>query len=137
MKKISFLVFLVIIASSCNYQSNYNYKKVEKEWVYIEIETTMLYDTTDYFYYGQISKNLANKLVKDEAPNGFFQLSNIRYYNSNDLLQVYENDNRKGRMYFRIEDIEYISVLKEDPVYYFEENELHESALIIRMSKRK
>ena len=57
-----------------------------------------------------------------------FNLTNIRLWNE-DLLELYEDDELQGNLMFKIEDIEEITFYKDDPIFLFDENVLHESSL--------
>lgn len=57
-----------------------------------------------------------------------FTLSNIRYWNDNNLLELYEDDKLEGDLIFKIQDIEEVILYKDDPINLFKLEELHESA---------
>lgn len=103
-----------------------------KVWVYAKIQTEMVRDTTDYFYYGQINKSVIDEIDIDRNIDGLFILSNIRFWNDDDLLEVYEDDESAGYKIFKIQNIQYIQEYKKDPVFIFDEDELHVSAKEIR-----
>ena len=106
-----------------------------KVWVYIEIQKILVRDTSDYYYYGQIKESVLEKFNNNENVKGVFTLSNIRYWNDNDLFQIYENDERSDYKIFQLSDIQYISPYKVDPILLFEEEKLHESALKLKSMK--
>ena len=62
-------------------------------------------------------------------------MSNIRYWNDDDLLQIYEDDDDFGYKIFRISDIQYITSFKKDPIYNLDLEKLHESAKKLRVEK--
>lgn len=108
----------------------------EKQWVYIELITESKTDTTEYFYYGQIKKSLIDEIESNEEKKGLFTLSNIRLWNDNQLLELYEDNNVKGELIFKIQDIEEIILYKDDPINLFDLEELHESCKKIRNEKK-
>ena len=124
-------VSMIILLLGCDSSIIPGTSEKTKTWVYIEIETTMLTDTTDYYYYGRIDKILTDKITSGEIKQTYFVLSDIRFWNSDDLLEVYENDSRFGFKVFRTEDIQYLTFFKKDPVQIFGEDELHPSALSV------
>lgn len=89
-------------------------------------------DSTDYFYFGQINKSLISEIDSNENKKGLFTLSNIRYWNDNELLELYEDEKLKGSVIFKIQDIEEITLYKDDPIYLFDLEELHESTKTLR-----
>lgn len=89
-------------------------------------------DTSDYFYYGQINESVIEEINSDESKTGLFILSNIRYWDDNDLLQVYENNKFSGNKIFRIQAIQHLILFKDDPINLFDTTELHETAKELR-----
>ena len=81
----------------------------KKVWVYIEIKKVLPRDTSDYFFYGKMNESLINRINDDKDVKGLFMLSDIRYWNDDDLLQIYEDDEDTGYKIFRLEDIQYIN----------------------------
>jgi hypothetical protein len=126
MKKVLFLFVLSTLCFSC---LDLKYDTQQRVWVYVEIETTMLKDTSDYFYYGQIKRTIVDKIDKNEKAKGLFTLSRVRYFNDNDLLEVYEDRDTEGSIILRIEDISKVQLFKRDPLLIFKKDQLHESAL--------
>ncbi|MBJ2172919.1 hypothetical protein JBL43_01635 [Aureibaculum sp. A20] len=133
-RKIIFLkIFALVITSftSCDIMEG-NTKPKEKQWVYIELSTISKTDTTDYFLYGQINKSIINKINDNEGAKGLFVLSNARFTNDDELLELYEDRQLSGELVFKIQDIEEIKFYNDDPVKLFDINELHESAKKLR-----
>ncbi len=106
----------------------------EKQWVWVEIKTVMPRDTSDYYYFGQISPSIVDKIAQHEDKEGLFILSNIRYWNDDDLLQLFENDDNLGDKVFQIQSIQNMTLLKKDPINIYDSLELHETALRLRKS---
>jgi hypothetical protein len=137
-KKIFSIIGVVIIALavawivskySIDYQKTNNQTKL---WVWVELKITLPRDTTDYFYYGQINESIIEKIESDEDENGLFILSNIRYWNDDDLLQVYEDKDHYDYKIFHIQDIQQLIPYKADPINVLEIDELHETTKALR-----
>ncbi|MGV6830864.1 MAG: hypothetical protein ACWA5P_04765 [bacterium] len=130
-ERIQIIIMIILTLSfiSCNITEN---NDTEKQWVYIEINTVSKTDSTDYFLYGQINKSILKKINKNENTNGLFILSNTRFTNDDNLLEIYEDELLSGKLVFRIQDIEEIKFYNDDPVLLFNIDELHESAKLIR-----
>ena len=122
------LITFTLCLISCNFNSDHKMKKQEKQWVYVEIVTESKTDTSDYFYYGQVNKSLIDDIDANKRQKGLFYLTNIRLWNEG-LLELYEDDELQGNLMFKIEDIEEITLYKDDPIFLFEVKQLHESAL--------
>ncbi|WP_229792674.1 hypothetical protein, partial [Ulvibacter litoralis] len=119
---------LSTLLTSCDYQKEKSLKEQKKQWVYIELTTVSPRDTTDYFYFGQIKESLIGEIDSNEEKKGLFTLSNIRYWNDDDLLELYEDDKLKGSMIFKIQDIQEITLYKDDPLNLYDLEEIDESA---------
>lgn len=129
MKKVLFLFALIFLCFSC-FNSKYDVQTTEKkEWVYMEILTTMKKDTSTNYVYGQVKKSIIDKIRNDESAKGLFFVENLRYFNDDDLFQVYEDKNDKGILVYRIENIQKIEFYKKDPILVYKKEQLHESAL--------
>ena len=132
-KKIFFLILISIFAlpiclTSCGPLDEESSKELKKEWVYIELVTMSKRDTTDYFYFGQVKKSIINQIDSNEEAKGLFTLSNIRLWNDDDLLELYEDEKLKGSIIFKIQDIQEVTLYKDDPINLFESEKLHKSA---------
>ena len=118
--------------TSCNNLNNEINKEPQKEWVYIELVTTSPRDTTDYFYFGQMKKSIINSINANEEKKGLFTLTNIRLWNDDDLLELYEDEKLKGTIIFKIQDIQEVTIYKDDPINLYDLEKLHESSLKYR-----
>lgn len=92
----------------------FSYKKT---WVYVELEVTTHKDTIDYYYYGQMDQRILDRLAYNENYKSLFMLTDVRYHNNADKIQVYEDESDKGLLFFRTQDIVKMEVLKNDPLY--------------------
>ncbi|MEQ6124151.1 hypothetical protein AAON49_08135 [Pseudotenacibaculum sp. MALMAid0570] len=101
----------------------------DRDWVYLEIETVMKSDTSNSFIYGQMKKSIVERMKKNEKAKGIFFIENARYINNDDKLQIYEDVNDKGTLAYRIEHIQKIEFYKKDPVFLFDKDQLHISAI--------
>lgn len=117
---------LNLLLFSCDFFDQEN-ENLEKQWVYIELITESKSDTTEYFYFGQINKSILNKIESDKIENAHFRLSNIRYWNDDHQLELYEDKKLVGELIFRLKDIEEVTLYKDDPINLFDDDELHES----------
>lgn len=107
----------------------------EKVWVYVELKVELVRDTSDYYYFGQINKSILDKIDKNSSANGLFKLSNIRFWNNDDLLQVYEDDDQPGFRMFKIQDISTLKAYTKDPIFLYENEELDLSAKKLRFKE--
>nr|WP_321452740.1 hypothetical protein [uncultured Carboxylicivirga sp.] len=103
-----------------------------KIWVQIDLVKILPRDTTDYFYYGQINEDLLEQIEQNKDEGGLFLLKNIRYWDNDDKLRVYDDTDEVGIKMFRVNDISYVNVLKEDPIMIYDSTELHRSAIRLR-----
>ena len=126
-------ISLLIFAVSCDSNEYLNENPTEKSWVFLELEKQMKNDTSDFYLYGEVNQSILDKINKNESSIGIFKLSNIRYINDKDLLQIYEDESDRGAYLFRIEDIQTLRLLKADPILTFNEAELHEQSLDFKM----
>lgn len=135
LKNISLVFTLAISLTSCVLLDEKPSENIKKQWVYVELVTESKTDTTEYFYFGQIRNSLVEAINLNENKKGLFTLSNIRYWNDNNLLELYEDDKMEGDLIFKIQDIEEVILYKDDPINLFELEELHESAKKNRTTK--
>ncbi|GEM_PF-1667041 len=130
MRFLRFTTFCFILIISCNHKPERVTTPQNddvSDWVSIHIDSKMKNDTTSYYYYGQISRNVIEKL-KEPSSNGMFSLKNIRYFNPNDQLEVYEDIDYKGEMLFKLKDVIWIEIFKKDPILIFDSLKLADSA---------
>lgn len=124
---LNLLVINFLNLLSCDYKAEKNHLEPEMQWVYVEIVTESRKDTTEYFYYAQMKKSIIDEIELNEDKKGLFSLYNIRYMNNDGLLELYEDEILKGTLIFKIQDIEEVTLYKDDPVNLFALEELHES----------
>ena len=126
------LAIILIIMNTDLLNSTTQNINPQKIWVYVEIQSEMVRDTSDYYYFGQINKSIISEINKNCSTDGLFILSNIRYWNTDDLLKVFSSEGYENYKIFQIKDIKYLEELKKDPIYIYDKEELHESALKLR-----
>lgn len=103
--------------------------KSNLRWVYLVAQTAMQTDTTEFFLYGQIKTAIAEDLMGNQKSSGVFHIEKLRYYNDDDLLEIYEDEKDEGLFIFRIQDVRRVELLKKDPVLSMDEEELSEKSL--------
>jgi hypothetical protein len=103
--------------------------KSNLRWVYLVAQTAMQTDTTEFFLYGQIKTAIAQDLMENQKSSGVFHIEKLRYYNDDDLLEIYEDEKDEGLFIFRIQDVRRVELLKKDPVLSMDEEELSEKSL--------
>ena len=126
--RLLFAILIMVTLTSCDPKAIYREDNCnDQQWVYISIESFMRKDSTDYFYYGQVSKKLIDRLNKGNS-SGYFVLKNIRYFNDSDKLQLYADSSWMGTKVFRVKDIVKMNLLTRDPVLAYKKDELEDNA---------
>jgi len=120
------LLFLLIF-SACSFN-----RPVKLKWAFVEVEKITFDDTTNYYYYGQLNQKLVTLIDKNTNPKGFFTLRNIRYIDTQNLLEVYADSIYSGTLVFRIQDIIRLEILQNDPIFIFKNDALTPRALEIK-----
>jgi hypothetical protein len=130
-----FFVCLIIFAS-CNGFNSKLQDSVDKQWVYVELESVLNKDTNAYFYYGQMNRSILEEIYNNPKATGLFSLSDVRYERKSDsLIAVYDDEETRGVLIFRIENIQHIVQYNADPIELFDPSDLHESSLNLRKNK--
>ena len=55
----------------------------------------------NYYLYGKIRSSVLEKIHADEKINGLFQLKEIRFVNTDDLLEIYEDEDQIGTYFLK------------------------------------
>lgn len=126
----------ITIFSSCMNNTIVDNTTTEATWVYVETEKIVNKDTTNYYLYGQMKSSLLDKINSKEDTDGIFQINKVRFLNDDDLIEVYEDDDQLGRLFFRIQNINYLTVYKRDPIFSFEDKDLHKTAKKIKLKSK-
>ncbi|MGJ8663034.1 MAG: hypothetical protein ACSHWU_05250 [Marinicella sp.] len=132
MKNIILFLVLVVFLSACEpmKMSAKSYENSQNTlWTYVEIQSDS--DTSDYRYYlfGEMKENLFNDISNNAIESGFFMLSSVKYYDSNNLVANYSDDLYTGNLVFRIEDITMIKKMKKAPSIGLEPDEAKEEII--------
>lgn len=130
MKNSAFLltIFSFFITSCDLKKKEINGKENQRlQWVNLHMDVAMKNDTTSYYYYGQISQNDIDQL-QNQPEKGMFTLRNIRYFNTEDQLEIYEDANYTGKMLFNYNDVSWVEILKKDPILIFDSVQLADTS---------
>ena len=122
-------IFIIIVLFYACIFPNKRQNTHLKEWAYFEIQSIAKKDTTNSFVYGQVNKDIIDRIKGNSKTKGLFVVENARYINTDDLLQVYEDEVDKGVLVYRIEHIQSIELFKKDPILFFDKKRLHKSSL--------
>lgn len=126
-----YYTIVLFVFTACNdFKQNKPLRKEKKSWIYIELETILKKDTTVNYLYGKVNNTILDKLERSES-NTLFKISDIRYFNNDDLFQLYKDDDEKGILYFNTKSIRKISIYERDPIYSFDKKDLHPSTLAL------
>lgn len=125
MKSAFLLTIFSFFITSCNLKKTETISKENERlrWVNLHIDVIMKRDTTTYYYYGQMSQNEIDRL-QNQPEKGMFTLRNIRYFNTDDRLEIYEDANYTGKMLFKYKDVSWVEILKKDPILIFDSVQL-------------
>jgi hypothetical protein len=114
MKKI-FLLILLTSFVSCKFNES---KKTnnEKTWIYIEIGKNE--DNDSDAKYGEISNKHLELIKENKNGEKLIMISNARYNDEVDSIvkSVSSEGNQKGIFYYKVNSINYLEVLKNDPI---------------------
>ncbi|MEO1013375.1 MAG: hypothetical protein AAFX53_18930 [Bacteroidota bacterium] len=114
MKKILGSVFLCVMLS-CKNEKQVNSIE-DKSWIYLEIGERE--DLNDDALYGEISQKHLNWIKDDTKSEKLIMISKARYIDKKDSMvkDISLNSNEKGTFFYKIKDINYIEILKGDPI---------------------
>lgn len=88
-----------------------------KVWVFMQFNVPEEGDKIEsYYYYAEIAESLYKKINANELSSGFLYMTNVKYWNNDDILQEYKDDESSGELVFRIEDVRRIEKLNQEPV---------------------
>lgn len=129
-KKSIFLIVSIIILSlsSCSFNLKDTQTETKYKWIYLEAQTVMKNDTTPQYLYGKVKQDFLENLDR-KSKHAMFGLYDIRYVNPEGDFQIYKDGNEAGEIFFQVESIKKISVYERDPIYSFDKEDLHETAL--------
>ena len=134
--RINALLFVITLALfSCNMADLNRVTPVsdgdgkDGQWVFIKIKTELRRDTPEYYYYGRINNRIIEKITAGEELKGLFVISDLRFINDSDKLELFEDNAVVGTKIFRAKDIVEIELQKVDPVYSYKPADLAPNAL--------
>jgi hypothetical protein len=73
----------------------------------------------DYYYFGLVNENLYQKIKRHEIKDGLIFMEQVKYWNTEDVIESYEDEIYSDEMAFRIEDIIKFELVKKEPVVGF------------------
>jgi hypothetical protein len=126
-----------LILGSCQNTANKEISENEQQWVSVAVEVSLLTDTTDYYYYGQMDADKIQRMNERGSVPMFFTLKNIRYWNDSDKLEIYEDSSFLGKRMFLTKDLVKIDLMKDDPVLTYKKESLTDRALAFRSKQSK
>ena len=110
------LTILILVFESCITKDSEIFSKHHNNlWVLLTIRYEENEGFQFYYYFGTFSENLYEKITNNKINHGFIQLDSLRYWGDNKIY-VYEDEQDKGTIVFRIEDIRKIELIKDDPL---------------------
>jgi hypothetical protein len=121
-KKITIILCLLTL-SACNLEENLfpsqhqSFEEGEKIWAFIQYHIPEKEGGfEDYYYFGLVSENLYKKIRTHQIKDGLIFMENVKYWNTEDIIESYEDEIYKDEMAFRIEDIVRFEMVKSEPV---------------------
>jgi hypothetical protein len=119
-KKIIIVTILVFL-SACNLEEKFLPKKPviegEKVWTFIQFHVDEKEGGfEDYYYFGMVDKDLFQKIKRHEVKDGLIFMEKVKYWNTDDVIESYEDEIYSDEMAFRIEDIVRFEMVKKEPV---------------------
>ena len=117
-------ISIVLFLSACNIDSKFFPKKPissgEKVWTFIEYQVPDKQGVIeDYYYFGRVDKDLYEKIKIHEVKDGLIFMEKVRYWNTENVIESYEDELYSDEMAFRIEDIVKFELVKKEPVVGF------------------
>ena len=98
----------------------------ETIWVWIQLNVPEEQDSIEsYYYYARINKDLYTGITTNKIEEGFILLRDVRYWNTDDVIEIYDTDLEKGVVTFRVEHIVHMVEVKNPPEagYTYDEND--------------
>jgi hypothetical protein len=121
MYKKTLVLLVIILLSACNLEDKIfpkqGFTEGEKIWTFIQYHVPGKEgDIEDYYYFGLVNKILYEKIKNHEIKDGLIFMEKVKYWNTEDVIESYEDEIYSGEMAFRIEDIVRIELVKKEPV---------------------
>tara|TARA_B100000809_G_C14957376_1_gene466095 strand:+ start:67 stop:441 length:375 start_codon:yes stop_codon:yes gene_type:complete len=115
MKKKLLLLIIFSTLLSCNTEKEK--APIEKKiWVYLEIEKKG--EELEDAIYGEITKNDIKLFQDNSKSEKLFMIINTRYNDATDSIikDLSENSIDNGTYFYRIKNINYLKIIKNDPI---------------------
>ncbi len=126
------LVFLCLMVLFCQVvkdEISKNEDNMESVWVYVDFAVPDEDTPTYYHFFGEMEKNIYERITKNKLKKGFITLRNIRYMTLDESIQIYEDDQDKGVVSTRVEYLQFIKLQKGDPIHIYPEEKLTQRSL--------
>lgn len=101
-------------------------------WIFATFNIGAVGDATYYHYFGAVRESLYQRIRDNEINSGFITLQDVRYWNDNDLIQAYEDDQDTGVLTFRIEQLVKLELEKGDPVNTYPAEQVAPESMMLR-----
>lgn len=120
MKNLIGLLSLLLVLSACRTGDElYAFEAIDDKnlsWAFIQFYVPEDNGETEtYYLYGQVSKNLLNKVASNQIEHGFIFMKNVRYWGENDTIREYRDGENTGDLVYRIEDIRRVKMIRTEP----------------------
>jgi hypothetical protein len=145
-----FLMLIIVLATffSCDFKKGPLSGFVNKPtvWVFAWFNVNENSEDNYWYYFGEIDSLLYTQIANNLRKNGILTLRNIRYWNEEGKLQMFEDIYSRGVISFKITSIEKMELLKNDPLLLYSEeeidpetyktfNKIHEKTIIEQIGK--
>ncbi len=126
MKLKAVIVVLAVLLSGCDLVEELCAVEAEIEgprvWAFMQFNVPEEGgEIGSYYYYGNISKELYEKINSNTIKRGFMLLEKVRYWGDDDLVHEYKDKEYSGNLVFRVEDLVRIKGINSDPLLGFDE----------------
>ena len=129
MKKFYFLLVLLVCVcfaafTTCESKSIIT-QSIDEDtmWIFAHFNVQEKDDLEDYYYFGRVNEDLYLEIIDGQIESGFILLRDVRYWNTENELQEYEDEMDVGDVVFRVQDIVKMTPQKGDPLELHEQQE--------------
>ena len=121
-------VLIALSLSACGIGDASN-KSAEPVWVYAQFNVPEEENYIEpHWYYGRVDGDLARAISSNEVTTGFITLEEVRYWDDNNEIALYEDHIDSGKVTFRIEHLVKFSEMKTSLDEGFSYDESYEIA---------
>jgi hypothetical protein len=115
------VISIIVLLSACNIDSKFFPKTPEssgeKIWTFIQYHVSDKEGVIeDYYYFGLIDKGLYEKIKTHETKDGLIFMEKVKFWNTEDVIESYDDAIYSDELAFRIEDIVKFELVKKEPV---------------------